>query len=249
MAEDAPRPGGDPETRFEAWVRTTARTFAYPPMPTRRAKRPRPSQAKWVWAVVAVLALVAVAAGVAQFIQVGGIRVWLVSPTPPPTLTPLPITTVLDLQGITTLAEAQKKAGFTLLLPTYPTDLGQPAHVYYQEPGAPMVVLVWLNADGSVRLSLHIIGPNSDIAPPLGQEFEKYSLTKFGYELIRITNVNQTDAFWVEGERQLIARDGTLKSIRLVDEPSLLWEEFGLTFRLEGAFTLSEMVRIAESLR
>lgn len=251
MVDEAPRPGGDREAQFEAWVRETARAFVYPPMPTWRTKRPYTVPAKLAWAIVAVLALAAVAAGVAQFIQVGGIRVWLASPTPPPTLTPLPtpITTVLDLQGETTLAEAQKKAGFTLLLPMYPADLGPPAHIYYQELGAPVVVLVWLNKDGSVRLSLHIIGPGSNIAPPLSQEFEKYSLTKFGYELISITNVNQTHALWVDGERQLIARDGTLKSIRLVDQPALLWEEFGLTFRLEGAFTLSEMVRIAESLR
>lgn len=251
MAEEAPRPGGDPETRFEAWVREAARTFTYPPMPMRRPKRARALQARLVWVLIALLALVAVAAGVVQFIQVGALRVWLASPTPPPTLTllPTPITSVLDLQGETTLAEAEAQAGFTLLFPTHPADLGEPQHVFYQELGAPVVVLVWLNQDGSVRLSLHLIGPGSDIAPPLEKGFEKEILTKFGYELLQITEVNQSLALWVEGERKLIARDGEVKSIRLVESPALIWETFGVTYRLEGNFSLPEMIKIAESLR
>jgi hypothetical protein len=130
-----------------------------------------------------------------------------------------------------------------------PEGFGPPQHVFYQELGAPVVVMAWLNDDGSVRLSLHQIGPGSNVVPPLGKNFEKQSLAKYGAVLLEITDVADTVGLWVEGERWLIARDGEVKSVRLVDSPALIWESFGVTYRLEGDFTLEEMRAIAESLR
>lgn len=194
--------------------------------------------------LIALLAVPQVRAGLIEFIQIGAIRINLIQPTALPT--PMPLASILDLAGETTLVEAQAEAGFTLLLPA---GFGQPQHVFYQELGAPVVVLVWLNDDGSVRLSLHEIGPGSWTVPPLGKGFDKAALGKFGYELLQITDVNDTFGLWVEGERQLITSDGEVKSVRLVDSPALIWELFGVTYRLEGDFTLEEMVAIAESLR
>jgi hypothetical protein len=34
-----------------------------------------------------------------------------------------------------------------------------------------------------------------------------------------------------------------------VNSPALLWESFGITYRLEGDLTLEEAVKVAESIR
>ncbi|MGQ0600172.1 MAG: hypothetical protein ACT4QE_00590 [Anaerolineales bacterium] len=251
---------------FETRLSEIAHEFPYPPAPritTRRATtRVAPTVATTVrrWQIAGAVALLTIAllavpqvrASLLEFIQIGAIRINLIQPTAmttptgttPPT--PTPLASILDLAGETTFEAAQSKAGFTLLLPD---GFGQPQHVFYQDLGAPVVVLVWMNEDGSVRLSLHEIGPGSWAVPPLGKNFEKQMLTKYGYELINITDVGNTYGLWVQGERQLIARDGEVKSVRLVDSPALIWELFGMTYRLEGDFTLEEMVTIAESLK
>lgn len=252
---------------FETRLSEIAQEFPYPLVP--RLGRPDRSQAKlrfarpvrsstrWQLAgilallLIALLAVPQVRAGLLEFLQIGAVRINLIRPTDAPHTPPVPtaLRSILDLIGETTLADARATAPFTLLLPTYPADLGEPAHVFYQNLGAPVVVLVWTNQDGSARLSLHEIGPGSWTVPPLDKNFEKQMLTKYGYELIEITDVGNTYGLWVEGERQLIARDGEVKSVRLVDSPALIWELFGVTYRLEGEFTLEEMVTIAESLK
>lgn len=259
MAEElTPHAGPESEARFEDWLRQTARAFPYPTTPPLRpagSLRPgRSDRRLFLVLALVILALLALAAGLAQFVQIGAVRLWLVSPTPTATTigmatlvpTPTPMASVLDLAGETTLAEAQERAGFTVLLPG---DLGPPDRVFYQEIGAPVVVLVWLNANGTVRLSLHEIGPLSEIAPPLEKGFDKVLLTKYGYELIRVTDVAGKTAVWVEGERKLMSGSGEVKTSRLVNSPALLWESFGITYRLEGDLTLEEAVKVAESIR
>jgi hypothetical protein len=208
------------------------------------------------WQIAGALALLAlmllavpqVRAALIEFIQIGAARINLISPTATATGTvqATPLASLLDLAGETTLTKAQRQMSFTI---TLPAEFGEPDRVFVQDLGAPAVVLVWLNDDGSVRLSLHEIGPGSWAVPALGKAFDKAALSKFGYELIEFTDVNGNPALWVEGERLLIARDGDVKSVRLVESPALIWEAFGVTYRLEGDFTLEEMVKIAESLK
>lgn len=238
---------------FESRLSRLARELPYPPTPQFRSdgfQKPARSAASWRVAgaiallLVALLAVPQVRAGLLEFIQLGAVRVNLIPPTATAAATPL--ASLLDLAGETTLAAAQRQVNFTIVVPA---DFGEPAHVFVQDLGAPAVVLVWLNAEGAPRLSLHEIGPGSWAVPPLGKAFDKAALSKFGYELIEFTEVNGNAALWVEGERVLIARDGAAQSVRLVDSPALIWETFGVTYRLEGDFTLEEMKAMAESLR
>jgi hypothetical protein len=80
--------------------------------------------------------------------------------------------------------------------------------------------------------------------------FKKVSVT--GGRL-RFVTVRGTTGYWVGGEPHLfyyVDSDGVPRqeTIRLAGNV-LLWEEDGITFRIEGADTLSDALEIAGSLR
>jgi hypothetical protein len=162
-------------------------------------------------------------------------------PTETPHPTPTPLTSILDLAGETTLAEAEQQAGFALRLPAYPADLGGPDRVFFQEIGGPAVVLVWLdpNQPERVRLSLHALGPGT-------------FAEKGDPGVVQETTVNGQQAIWAEGPYVLQFRRGNRVDYgfrRLVEGHVLLWVEGKITYRLESDLSLEEAVRVAESLR
>lgn len=162
-------------------------------------------------------------------------------PAATPQRTPTPLSSVLDLAGETTLAEAQAQVDFPIRLPTYPLDLGPPDRVFLQDLSGPVVVLVWLDPDqpGRVRFSLHQLGPGT-----FGQKFEP--------PLVRETTVHGEPALWTEGPYLLQFQRGgqtTYDTRRLVTGHVLVWVEDGITYRLETDLSLEEALQIAESLR
>ncbi|MBI1879869.1 MAG: hypothetical protein HYR94_16885 [Chloroflexi bacterium] len=174
---------------------------------------------------------------IAESLATPGVSV-LPSPTPHPT--PTPLASVLDLAGETTLAEAEKQAGFAIRLPAYPADLGPPDRVFFQDIGGPAVVLVWLDADqaGRVRLSLHQLGPGTFAEKGEPGQFQE-------------TTVNGQHAIWAEGPYVLQFRRGNRVDYdfrRLVEGHVLIWVEGEVTYRLETDLPLEEAVRVAESL-
>jgi hypothetical protein len=289
---DKPAPDSQP---WELAVQAAARAFPYPPTPdlagrvrgrlaapSRRASgRLRPL----AWALAALLLILAgllavpqVRAALVEVLQIGGIRIFVVPPTPsaiPPPETPAapsatpspspilqvetpavgtpaappatpaavlpaatPLASVLDLAGETTLEEARRQAGFTIRTPAYPPDLGSPERVFLQDLGGPLVVLVWTvpGQPGSVRLSLHEFGAGTyadKLAPAVVQE----------------TTVNGVRAAWTEGPHLLVFRSGDAGPRELVHGHTLIWEQGGITYRLETDQDLAEAVRIAESVR
>jgi hypothetical protein len=254
------RPSG---TRWETQVREMARQVPYPPTPDiagavseRLAVRPRPTpHLNPAWALLLVLALLIgllatppVRAAILEFLQIGGVRIRLVEPTPEPTVAPAtvtppptPISSLLDLAGETTLAEAEQKARFRVRLPTYPPDLGPPDGVFYQELGGPAVVLVWLDPQQPerVHLSLHILAE--------GALVEKGLPTT-----VATTTVNGRPAVWTTGPYLLVYRQQGGQQWdfrRLVEGHVLVWSENLLTYRLETDLSIEEAVRVAESLR
>jgi hypothetical protein len=262
--------GPEPEEAWEARLRRTAQAFPYPAAPgLAGAVRQRLVQAsrlkssrrleisrRLTWGILLILlilgsllAIPRVRAALVEFLQVGTIRIFLVEPTS--TLTPLPqtptalpsptpLSSLLDLAGQTTLAEAQQRSGFQIRLPAYPAEMGAPDEVFLQELGGPVVVLVWLEPDRpeQVRLSLHQLGPDTFAQKGLPQ-------------LIEETRVNGQPAIWTGGPYLLQFRRGSGAEPdlrRLVAGHTLVWQEGEITYRLETDLPLAEAVKIAESL-
>lgn len=267
--------------RFEQRLRAVAGDFPYPPTPVIRpvrSSRPDRSRTQLAWGagialalILTLLAVPQVRAALVEFIQIGAVRLNLIAPTPTATLTgtpagtpaptevltpsATPLASVLDLKGETTLADAKQRANFTVRLPAYPADLGQPDHVFVQAQGAPVVVLAWLDPDNAsrVQMSLHEIGPGSWALDKMGfnkEGFTKEGFFKAGLEIIRFTDVNGQNAAWVEGPHLLIARNDAIEERRLVTGNTLIWQDQnGVTYRLETELPLAEARKIAESLK
>jgi hypothetical protein len=243
-----------PDPTASAELAARLHTVPLPPAASSSTLRHQRPAYRWpLWVAVAVLvlglllAVPPVRATVLDIVRVGAITIAaVVAPTPPSLRTPL--TSVLDLTGETTLAEAQRRVGFPLLLPTEPADLGSPSRVFVQDIGGPVVVFVWLDPahPDRVRLSLHQLGPEVD-----GQK-GLVATRQQAPAAVRETTVRGQPAVWFDGPHVLqFRRRGVVVDdfTRLVQGHVLLWEEGGRTIRLETELSLAEAVRIAESLR
>jgi hypothetical protein len=208
-----------------------------------------------------LLAVPSVRAAVIEFLQVGVIRIILPNPTPTPTPTlssisssaptliptrpprpsptPKDLIAINELQGETTLEAAIQKASFTLRLPAYPENLGEPERVFVQDLGGTMVVMVWTEPENPEKAELVLY----QIAP------ESWAGEKSRPRSLEHTQVNGREAVWAEGPYVLYLTDGDLDLRRLIAGHTLIWEEDGITYRIEGPPSLSQAIKIAESLK
>jgi hypothetical protein len=251
--------------QVETRLRETAAGFNYPPLPDIRSRvlpRLNPyattktfQKQRLAWALVVILAVATgllavppVRAQFLEFLQVGAVRINLVAPAESPAATTLSETLTPDasllpalqaIAGETELHTAQERVPFPIRLPAYPTDLGEPDRVFLQDMSGPLVVLVWMepHQTDQVRLSLHLIAPGS------------YAVGKSSPRTIEMAEVNGHTAVWAEGPYILNFKNGTVDNYRLIDGHVLIWEDGGLTYRLETDLPLEEAVRIAGSLR
>src|SRR5262245_28752258 len=256
-----PPVNSDPQhEEWEMRVQQTARAFPYPPTPDiagsvqRRIARPqRVISRRLAWAAIlilvglcALLAVPQVRAAVLEFIRIGAVRNFVHEPTatpgPTPTQpTPTPLKSILDLSGETTFGKAQSQVKFPIRLPGYPPDLGVPDHVFLQNLGGAVVVLVWMGPQhpDKVRMSLH--------------QLEQGSFAMKGEpRVIETTTIRGHQALWTTGPYVLqFIVNGTPQydMRRLVVGHVLIWEESSITYRLETDLTLDEALKIAESLR
>jgi hypothetical protein len=211
-------------------------------------------------ALAMALSVPRVRAAVAEFLQIGVVRIFqtapadLPVPTPPPTALPLtppsaaataaagsPIDLIPydGLAGALTLEEARRRVDFPVRLPAYPLDLGAPDSVFLQEMNGYLLVLVWSDPDRPERpwISLHTIEPGS------------WAIEKVQPVVVRETQVGGRPAVWAVGPYMMLQRNGNVQLGRLVEGNVLIWEQDGLTYRLETGFELEEAIKIAESLQ
>lgn len=210
--------------------------------------------------LAASLAVPSVRAGLLEFLQLGAVRIQLAaSPTPfpvptatgtppaptsTPTPEPTPLQSVLDLDGLTTLADARARAPFSIRLPVYPTGLAEPDLAFVQDLDGFSVMLVWLapGSDSEVQLSLQLLESR------LMAEKLFFDVVKQQPPTVELTEVNDTQAIWTTGPYVIITRQGNLEERRLVEGHALIWVEEGVTYRLETGLALDEAIRVAESL-
>jgi hypothetical protein len=212
-------------------------------------------------------------AAMAEFLQIGVVRIFQRPPEdmlPPPTAQPVfnpstsaspsaeqtprmapsptavtPRPTPVDLAGLSSvfgelpLAEARRRVDFPVRLPSYPPDLGEPDQVFLQKMNGNLLILAWADPQQPqrARLSLHIITPGS------------FTLSKIAPKVLQETQVNGLPAIWAEGPYLLLLDNGDTDIRRLIDGHVLIWEQDGMTYRLETDLPMDEAVRIAESLQ
>lgn len=213
--------------------------------PSRRIGLGRPVSRAFALAVAATVLLVGLAAAIG--FGLGGLRlVFGPAPSPLPSIAVSP-----GLGQPTTLAEAREAITFSLRVPGLP-GLGDPDLVYLAEPpegGA--VTLLYRERDGfpadpATNIGLIVTQFRADIGP---EAFEK--LINSGVR-VTATNVNGVAAWWVAGgDHFFFYRDeqGNVvnSTLRLAGD-TLIWEELGVTQRVEGAPSLADAIRVAESL-
>lgn len=226
----------------------------------RASTRPRFFSRRLVWSLTLILILFSslmlippVRAAVIEFIQIGVVRIFQGEPTPPdqefpstivpvtatPGATSQPLIPLLErLAGETTLEEAQQTVGYPLLLPSYPSELGEPDRVFVQDAEGDMTILVWIDPQQpkDVLMSLHFIPPGS------------WAVKKVDPTLIQETTVNGQRALWTIGPYPMRFSNGNLDFIRLIEGHVLIWFDGQMTYRLETRLSLEEAIMVAESL-
>lgn len=201
---------------------------------------------------VSLMLIPPVRAAIIEFIQIGVVHIFPPEPTPQPIGTPSPgsiipvtatpaqslIPLLNQMSGKTTLADAQTRVSYPILLPTYPADLGAPDYVYVQNMDGNMVVLVWLDPQDPTRvsMSLHFLPPGS------------WAIKKMEPTVIDETRVNGERAIWTTGPYPLYVSNGDIQYKRLITGHVLIWDDGKVTYRLETDLSLEEAVKIAESL-
>jgi hypothetical protein len=235
--------------------RVTARLY-----PSRRL---RLSSKALAWSLTIILVLCSslmlipsVRAAIIEFIQIGVVRIFPPEPTAPigepiTTATPqtfAPITAtpstsdlipiLTQMAGKTTLADAQAKVEYPILLPKYPSGLGEPNQVYIQNMDGNVVILIWLDPQDpkNVLMSLHFIPDGS------------WAIKKMETTGIEETTVNGNRAIWTTGPYPLIMSNGDIQYERLITGHVLIWANLDVTYRLETDLSIEEAVKIAESL-
>jgi hypothetical protein len=250
---------------LERLLRQAAQEFVYPPTPEllprlagRTVQPPRPQglgmRRRWaiaagvaVFLLLAVLAVTPpVRAVLYRVLRIGAVQI-LVDPTPastptpqatpaPPATAPPDLVLPSQLGGATTLAAAAAQVDFPVRLPTYPAALGPPDQVFVQEFGGANLALVWLAEDGA-RADLVLYELASDAV-----------IRKVAPRVLEQTTVAGRPALWATGPYLMVFDGGNVDTGRLIAGQVLIWEEDGVTYRLETGADLAEARRIAESL-
>ncbi|MFQ5968622.1 MAG: hypothetical protein ACE5MI_13610 [Acidimicrobiia bacterium] len=196
-------------------------------------------------AVAVGLALAPVREAVADLLGIEGVRISLdderfpeVGPTD------------VDLGERTTLAEAQAQVEFPILVPA---DLGDPDEVRLATlPQGGLVYLVYA-ADGELS--------ETSEGTEVGALLTQFRARLDSDALLKVASTGTTldpvvvrgnEGFWISGEPHRIAYldpDGTVltDSTRLAAN-TLLWEEDGVTYRIEASVDLDRALMIARSL-
>jgi hypothetical protein len=201
----------------------------------------------------ALLAVPSVRAAVLEFFQAGSIRIFprentatlvpvttpAITRTLPPTPTPADLIALEDLFGNTTLADVTTQATFTLKLPEYPPDLGEPDLVFLQDMDGAMVIMVWTSPDhpDQAELVLYQIAPGSWVGE------------KWGPITVEETQVSGLPALWAEGPYPMRLSFNRIEHRRLITGHALVWERDGITYRIESNLSQAEAIKIAESLK
>ncbi len=221
------------------------------------------------WGILIVFLFVAVALAAPQtraavlslFARIGAIDIFIdeTAPTPQPTTTSRPTVApaviaspaatavpsptagnsvahslaLHELGEPVGLEAAQRRAGFDLVVPS---GLGEPDEVYtHRNVDLPAATLVWRDDEGAI-LSLTEIGIAEFARKIVGEDGAKYLM------------IGDHPAVWLEGPHLLQLFGMGERGSLFIDSNVLIWTAGGVTYRLEGDLSETEMIAIAETL-
>jgi hypothetical protein len=266
-----------PEEELARAMRSLASEVAYPPTPdlarTVRARLLRPAQGRR-WAptpmrrlAMAAVVLVAVAGGVlalpatrtaaSNWLRLHGITIF-VAPSLPPVPTPSSPTSAdtgvrLGLGERVTLAKAEARFGYHVFLPDLP-GLGPPDAIYLQEPaGGGEVSLLWAPSSGLTRTSQTGVGLLIMELPGSADPSIAFAKTIGPGTQVEPVNVGATQGVWVSGKPSVFfyslpgGGETNFETLRLAGN-TLLWDEDGLTLRIESSLSRDQALAIARSM-
>ncbi len=198
----------------------------------------------------AVLALVpGVRTAVADQLGVRGIRIVFVDDvTPTPAASPVGPNLLLGQR--LTLAEARQRVSYAIHVPA---TLGEPDEVYVREvAGGTMVSLLYHPRPGLPEAAETGVG--ALLMQFEAREETEVLLKKASFDAPSVpVQINGEAGYWVIGPSSLVIDPDP--SLGFDDQPGrpsanvLLWEQDGLTFRLESALSRSEALAVAETVR
>ena len=169
-------------------------------------------------------------------------------PTPVPTTTPVSPLAGLDLAGETNGFELEERTGFHVKVPIMidKPELVQPDKYFLQDLHGTALIMLWFvpGRTDDVRMALMELKDGT----------EETNLTSSGTRNIEETTVNGVAARWVQGAEAVFVTGGTggqtlVTKNLLKGSHILIWEQDGITYRLETAGTMEDAVRIAEALK
>jgi hypothetical protein len=248
---------------LETALADLAGSLLFPPTPqlalaVAAAIRSEPARRSWSFGrplrsgLALGLAAALLVAGLAAAIgfALGGLRITFDGPSPG---TAIPEAVVIE-RAFGDPVRLDELAGRLAFAPVAPTisELGAPDHAYVAEPPTGgSLALIWgdrpgFPADSESGIGVVLTEYRADIGP---ETFEK--MLSSGVRVESVT-VNGGPGYWIEGgEHFFFYRDAdgqvVQDTLRLVGT-ALVWEEGGLTLRIEGAPGLQDALRIAESL-
>lgn len=141
-----------------------------------------------------------------------------------------------------TLEEAEAAVGFHLRLP----DGAQPNHVILQDFGQVKAAVLFFEHESGAPYALFEtnthVGKGLSVGKGIVAEGQARPVTGLGGEAYWLTGLRIVQYYDVDGA---VLQD----SVRATDVNTLLWDEGGRVFRIEGDLTQDEAIAIANSLR
>jgi hypothetical protein len=249
-------PPEESESEMHTRLNRSAKWLDYPPTPdiatTVRDQLKQQSRTMPIWigriaAGIVLVVLIGLSvpplrAAVWEWIQIGAVRIFNTEVMQPTfeSLYQIPAsdTTVTAFQryGYTVPLE-QAQAIMNIPLPMFPPDIGLPDVIIRAESSRSAFILLWTNPDDGdqVQLSLHLVDQGMAV--------------NNGYPGIPVeVSVHDAVAVWLTEDHFIFFpfRENFIE--RTVTDPVLVWQQGSLTIRLEGQFTQSEALQIAESI-
>lgn len=206
----------------------------------------RPMRRALVLAALAALLVVGLVAAIG--FALGGIRIDF-GGEPPGSPLPPALVARRGFGERTTLGDAARRV--TGLLVPSDSALGEPDHVYF-DSRTQAVALAWGARSGRPA------DPESGLALVVTEfraEVTSGTFVKLVHEgaVLEMTNVDGAPAYWLSGGEHYFFFEGPdgeplEATIRLVGT-TLMWERDGITLRIEGAPSLADALRIAQSMQ